>query len=60
MGLSLSTSSRKKKLREEEVPKEVAVVTLQLQEWIEEFHTEEIRSLRGLEKYRIALGFEME
>ena len=40
-----------KKLREEEVLKEVAAVTLQLQQWIEEFHTEEIRSLRGLGKY---------
>ena len=49
---------QKKKLREEEVSKEVAAVTLQLQEWIKEFHTEQIRSLRGLEKYRLAPGFD--
>ena len=40
------------------MPKEVAAVTLQLQEWIEEFHTEEIRSLHGLGKYRLAPGFD--
>ena len=43
-------------MAEENIPKEVTVVTSKLQNWIEHFH-EEVRALRGLGKYRLSPGY---
>ena len=43
-GLELKHKLQKKKMREEDVPKEVAAVTLQLFKWVEEFYLEEERA----------------
>ena len=56
--LELKHKLQKKRLRESEVPKEVAKVTETLEGWTKEFYAEEERALRGLGKYRIAPGYE--
>lgn len=57
-GLELKHKLQKKRLRESEVPKEVAKVTDTLEGWTKEFYAEEERALRGLGKYRLAPGYE--
>ena len=57
-GLELKHKLQKKKMREEDIPKEVAAVTLQLYKWVEEFYLEEERAVRGLGKYRFAPGYD--
>lgn len=49
---------QKKRLTEDEIPREVSAVTDQLQKWSEEFYVEETRAIRGLGKYRLAPGYE--
>ena len=56
-GLELKHKLQKKLMAEENIPKEVALVTAKLQNWIEDFH-EEVRALRGLGKYRLSPGYE--
>ena len=56
--LELKHKLQKKRLRESEVPKEVAKVTETLEGWTKEFYAEEERALRGLGKYRVAPGYE--
>ena len=36
----------------------MTVVTAKLQNWIEDFHEEEARALKGLGKYRLSPGYE--
>ena len=57
-GLELKHQLQKKRLREDEVPKEVANVTSMLEKWTKEFYLEEERSVRGLGKYRLAPGYD--
>ena len=57
-GLGLKHKLQKKRMSEENVPKEVAAVTLQLNTWAEDFFLEEVRSIRGLGKYRLAPGYD--
>ena len=57
-GLELKHKLQKKRLSEENVPKEVAAVTLQLNTWAEDFYLEEVRSIQGLGKYRLAPGYD--
>ena len=45
-------------MSEENVPKEVAAVTVQLKTWAEDFYLEEVRAIRGLGKYRLAPGYD--
>ena len=56
-GLEPKHKLQKKLMAEENIPKEVALVTAKLQNWIENFH-EEVRALRGLGKYRLSPGYE--
>ena len=56
-GLELKHKLQKKRMSEENVPKEVAAVTIQLNTWAEDFYLEEVRSIRGLGKYRLAPGY---
>lgn len=57
-GLELKHKLQKKRLRESEVPKEVAKVTETLEGWTKEFYADEERALRGLGQYRLAPGYE--
>ena len=57
-GLELMHKLQKKQKVEENIPKKVAAVTAKLQSWIEDFHEEEVRALRGLGKYRLSPGYE--
>jgi len=57
-GLELKHKLQKKRLRESEVPREVAKVTATLEDWTNEFYAEEERALRGLGKYRLAPGYD--
>ena len=57
-GLGLKHKLQKKRMSEENVPKEVAAVTLQLNTWAEDFVLEEVRSIRGLGKYRLAPAYD--
>ena len=57
-GLELKHKPQKKQMAEENSSKEVAVVTAKLQNWIKDFHEEEVRALRGLGKYRLSPGYE--
>jgi len=57
-GLELKHKLQKKKLREEEIPKEVNEVAKVLHTWINEYYIEEERALRGLGKFRLAPGYE--
>ena len=56
--LELKYKLQKKQMAEENIPKGVAAVTAKLQNWIEDFHEEEVRALRGLGKYRLSAGCE--
>ena len=56
-GLELKHRLQKKRLREDEIPKEVADVTSML-ERTTEFYLEEERAVRGLGKYRLAPGYD--
>ena len=54
-GLELKHKLQKKRLSDNEVPKEVAAVSQSLKEWAEEhFFAECVRAIRGLGKYRLA------
>ena len=55
-GLELKHKLQKKRMAEEDVPKEVAPVTAQLFTWAEDFYLEEERAIQGLGKYRLAVG----
>ena len=57
-GLELMHKLQKKRLREGEIPNEVAHVSEELQKWSEEFYIEEARAIRGLGKYRLAPGYD--
>lgn len=57
-GLELKHKLQKKRLREGEIPNEVACVSEELQTWSEEFYIEEARAIRGLGKYRLAPGYD--
>ena len=57
-GLELKHRLQKKRLREDEIPKEVANVTSMLEKWITEFYLEEERAVRRLGKYRLAPGYD--
>lgn len=57
-GLELKHKLQKKRLREDEIPKEVARVSSTLEKWVAEFYVEEERALRGLGKYRLAPGYD--
>ena len=57
-GLELKHKLQKKKMREEDIPKEVSAVTKVLNAWVNEYHIEEERALRGLGKFRLAPGYE--
>ncbi|XP_022809025.1 uncharacterized protein LOC111346004, partial [Stylophora pistillata] len=57
-GLELKHKLQKKRLREDEVPKEVAEVSSTLEKWTNEFYVEEERALRGMGKYRLAPGYD--
>jgi len=54
----LKRKLQKERLRESDVPKEVLAVTEQLQKWLEELNVEETRAVCGLDKYRLAPGYE--
>ena len=56
--LELKHKLQKKQMIEENIPKEVTAVTAKLQNWIEDFHEEEVRALRGLGKHRLSPGYE--
>jgi len=47
----------KKKIKEEDIPKEVSAVTNVLNAWVNEYHNEEVRAL-GLGKFCLAPGYE--
>ena len=53
-GLELKHKLQKKRMSEENVPKEVAAVTLQLNTWAEDVYLEEVRAIRRLGKYCLA------
>ena len=57
-GLELKHKLQKKRLKEEDIPKEVAAVTNTLQKWHDDYYVEESRALRGLGKYRLAPGYD--
>lgn len=57
-GLELKHKLQKKKIKEEDIPKEVSAVTKVLNAWVNEYHIEEERALRGLGKFHIAPGYE--
>ena len=57
-GLELKHRLQKKRLREDEIPEEVANVTSMLEKWTTEFYLEEERAVCGLGKYRLSLGYE--
>lgn len=57
-GLELKHKLQKKRLRECEIPNEVADVSAELQKWSEEFYIEEARAIRGLGKYHLAPGYD--
>ena len=57
-GLELKHKLQKKQMAEVNIPKEVAAVTVKLQNWIEYFHEKEVRALRDLGKYRLSPGYE--
>ena len=57
-GLELKHKLQKKRLKEEDIPKEVTAVTDTLQKWYEDYYVEECRALRGLGKYRISPGYD--
>ena len=57
-GLDFKHKLQKKRLREGEIPNEVACVSEELQKWSEEFYIEEARAIRGLGKYRLAPGYD--
>ena len=57
-GLDCKHKLQKKRLREGEIPNEVACVSEELQKWSEEFYIEEARAIRGLGKYRLAPGYD--
>ena len=57
MVLSLNTL-QKKKIKGEDIPKEVSAVTSVLNAWVNEYHIEEVRAFRGLGKFRLAPGCE--
>lgn len=57
-GLKLKHKLQKKRMAEEDVPKEIAAVTAQLFTWAEEFYLEEERAIQGLGKYRLAPGYD--
>ncbi len=58
-GLELKHKLQKKKLSDNEVPKEVAAVSQSLKEWAEEhFFAECTRAIRGLGKYRLAPDYD--
>ena len=57
-GLELKHKLQKKKLKEEDIPKEVNAVTKVLHTWVNEYYIEEERALRGLGKFRLAPGYE--
>ena len=44
--------------KEAEVLREVSSVTEELQNWAQDFFNEEVRAVRGLGKYRLALGYD--
>lgn len=56
-GLELKPKLQKKRMAEEDVPKEITAVTAQLFTWAEEFSLEEERAIQGLGKYRLAPGY---
>ena len=57
-GLELKHKLQKKQMAEENIYKEVAVVTAKLQNWIEDFYEEEVRALKDLGKHRLSPGYE--
>ena len=57
-GLELKHKLQKKRLKEAEVPREVSSVTEELQNWAQDFFNEEVQAVRGLEKYRLAPGYD--
>ena len=57
-GLELKHKLQKKKMAEEDVPKEVTAVIAQLFTWAEEFYLEEETAIQGLGKYRLAPGYD--
>ena len=57
-GLELKHKLQKKKMAEEDVPKEVTVVIAQLFTCAEDFYLEEERAIQGLGKYRLAPGYD--
>ena len=57
-GLELKLKLQKKRLRDGEIPNEVACVSEELQKWSEEFSIEEARAIHGLDKYRLAPGYD--
>ena len=57
-GLELKHKLQKKQMAEENISKEVAAVTVKLQNWINYFHEKEVRALRDLGKYRLSPGYE--
>ena len=56
--LELKHRLKKKRLREDEMSKEVANVASMLEKWTTEFYLEEERAVCGLGKYRLSLGYE--
>ena len=56
-GLELKHKLQKKRLKEEDIPKEVSAVTDTLQKWHDDYYVEESQALRGLGKYRLAPGY---
>lgn len=57
-GLGQKHKLQKKQVIEKNVRKYVAAVTAKLQYCIQDFHGEEVRTLRGLGQYRLAPGYE--
>lgn len=53
-GLELKHRLQKKHLSENEVPKEIRLVTRQLYEWTINYYKECRRAIRGIGKYRLA------
>ena len=56
--LELKHCLKKKRLREDEMSKEVANVASILEKWTTEFYLEEERAVRDLGKYRLAPGYD--
>ena len=56
--LELKHRLKKKRLREDEMSKEVANVASMLEKWTTEFYLEEERAVRDLGKYRLAPGYD--